>query len=75
MPEHGCCLLLLIQINRTMAALLVPYPTPCRGATAWQQQDGSLTPYVEACSRGASRLLFSASGTVQGLRAVLLTSL
>ncbi|PRW20834.1 hypothetical protein C2E21_8605 [Chlorella sorokiniana] len=33
-----------------------------RGATAWQQQDGSLTPFVEACSSGSSRLLFAASG-------------
>lgn len=40
---------------------------PChlrrRGATAWQQQDGWLTPFIEACSTPAARLLFAASGT------------
>ena len=39
----------------------IPMPA-CRGATAWQQQDGSLTPYVEACSTGGTRFLIAASG-------------
>lgn len=33
-----------------------------RGATAWQQEDGSLTAYVEACSTPTSRHLFAVTG-------------
>lgn len=62
------------QMGHPMEALSVLLPTHCRGATAWQQQDGSLTPYVEACSSSTSRLLFSASGAGLGLKAVLAAS-